>query len=117
LAAGLTSVPALLSQETIEQAVLATSMGKMYFMSRGPSRLLELIRDRTSTAAGPAVPHALSIHLSSDEYPREILTQAALRGYKTVAVIHEESDNFFFCKCRSSMLYAIHPREGYVPQL
>ncbi len=100
-------LPALLSsQETIEQAVLATSMGKMYFMSRGPSQLLEVIQNRTSSAA----PYALSIHLSSDEYPKEILTQAALRGYKTVAVIHENSDNYFFSTCRSWMVYICMPR-------
>jgi hypothetical protein len=42
--------------------------------------------------------NAFSIHVSSDQYPQEILMQAALRRYKTVSIIHEESDNFFFSK-------------------
>ena len=83
--------------ETIEQAVLATKMNKLYFMSRGPTRILEEVQRKTQDLTTRRQ-NAFSIHVSSDQYPQEILMQAALRRYKTVSIIHEESDNFFFSK-------------------
>lgn len=74
--------------EIIEQALVANATKRLYITGRGPQQVL--------TAAGRDQPYFFSVHVRSDEYAVPALAHYSRLGARSVVVLHEQSDNYFF---------------------